>query len=154
MTIVKTLALAAAAMLLASAAQAHSHKFKKLEIVHPWCIETSDVAKPVAVYMTIRNAGGRPDKLLRATTSMATKAELREAGAEPRTDGKAVASVAVGGHGEVNLKRAGPHILLSGMKKQLSPYDSFFMTLAFERAGKVEIEVMVEEASVLAAPHN
>src|SRR5437588_8356878 len=154
MTIVKTLTLAAAAMLLATAAQAHSHKFKKLEIVHPWCIETSDAAKPVAIYMTIRNAGGRPDKLLSATTSMATKAELREAGAEPQTDGKVVASVAVGARGEVNLKRAGPHILLSGMKKQLSPYDSFFMTLAFERAGKVEVEVMVEEASVLEQPHN
>src|SRR5437763_15344182 len=76
----KTLSLAAAAMLVATAAQAHSHKFKKLEIVHPWCIETSDAAKPVAVFMTIRNAGGRPDKLLRATTSMAAKAEVREAG--------------------------------------------------------------------------
>ena len=27
------------------------------------------------------------------------------------------------------------------------------MTLVFERAGKVEVEVMVEEASVLEAPH-
>src|SRR5256885_2015839 len=111
---IKTLALATAAMLVATAAQAHSHKFKKLEIVHPWCIETSDTAKPVAVFMTIRNAGGRPDKLLRATTSMATKAELREAGTAPDAEGNVISAVAVGGHGEVNLKRAGPHILLSG----------------------------------------
>ena|SRR5213078_4722806 len=149
----KTLALAAAAMLATTAAQAHSHKFKNLEIVHPWCIETSDTAKPVVVSMTIKNAGGRPDKLLSARTSMAAKAELREAGAEPATEGKVIGSVAVGSHGEVNLKRAGPHILLFGMKKQLNPYDSFFMTLAFQRAGKVEVEVMVEEASVLEAPH-
>src|SRR5205823_11166064 len=114
----------------------------------------SDTAKPVVVSLTIRNAGGRPDKLLGATTPMAAKAELREAGVAPETEGKAIGAVAVGGHGEVNLKRAGPHILLSGMKKQLSPYDSFFMTLAFERAGKVEVEVMVEEASVLEQPHN
>lgn len=39
------------------------------------------------------------------------------------------------------------------MKKQLSPYDSFLMTLVFEKAGKVHVEVMVEEASVLDAPH-
>jgi copper(I)-binding protein len=138
--------------LMASPALAHSHKFKKLEIVHPWCIETSDAAKPVAVYMTIRNAGGRPDKLLRATTSMAAKAELRQAVTAPE-ESKVIGSVAVGGHGEVDLKRGGAHILLSGMKKQLSPYDSFVMTLAFERAGKVEVEVMVEEASVLEPPH-
>lgn len=152
MTIMKAMALAAAAMLVASVAQAHSHKFKKLEIVHPWCIETNDTAKPVAVYMTIRNAGGQPDKLLSATTTMAAKAELREAGAAP-AEGNAIGSVAVGSRGEVDLKRTGPHILLSGMKKQLNPYDSFLMTLRFERAGKVEVEVMVEEASVLEPPH-
>ena len=152
MRIVRTLALAAAAMLVATAAQAHSHKFKKLEIVHPWCIETNDTAKPVAVFMTIRNAGGRPDKLLSATTSIAARAELREAGAAP-AEGHAIDSVAVGSRGEVDLKRTGPHILLSGMKKPLNPYDSFLMTLRFERAGKVEVEVMVEEASVLEPPH-
>jgi len=141
-----------AGVMLASGAQAHSHKVKKLEIVHPWCIETNDTAKSVAVYMTIRNAGGRPDKLLSATTSMAAKAELREAGAAP-AEGNAIGSVAVGSRGEVDLKRTGPHILLSGMKKQLNPYDSFVMTLRFERAGKVEVEVMVEEASVLEPPH-
>ena len=149
---IRAFALAAATVLAASAAQAHSHKVKKLEIVHPWCIETSDTAKPVAVFMTIRNAGARPDKLLSATTSMAAKAELREAGSDAAT-GNVIGSVAVGRGGEVDLKRNGPHILLSGMKKQLSPYDSFPMTLRFERAGKVEVEVMVEEASVLEPPH-
>lgn len=153
MRFVKTLTLAAAAMLVATAAQAHSHKFKQLEIVHPWCIETDDTAKPVIVSMTIKNAGARPDKLLSVKTSMAAKAELRQAGAEPAAEGNAIRSVAVGSHGEVDLKRTGPHILLSGMKKQLSRYDSFLMTLRFERAGKVEVEVMVEEASVLEPPH-
>jgi len=148
----RALAIPVAIVLLTGSGQAHSHKFKKLEIVHPWCIETNDTAKPVAVFMTIRNAGGRPDKLLSATTAMAAKAELREAGAAP-AEGNAIGSVAVGSRGEVDLKRTGPHILLSGMKKQLNPYDSFLLTLRFERAGKVEVEVMVEEASVLEPPH-
>ena len=148
----KILALAAAAILVATVAQAHSHKFKKLEIVHPWCIETSDTEMPVIVSMTIRNSGGRPDRLLSAKTSIAAKADLREA-AVPDAEGKAIGAVAVASHGTVNLKRAGPHIVLSGMKKQLGAYDAFPMTLTFERAGKVEVEVMVEEASVLEAPH-
>ena len=42
----------------AGPAQAHSHKVKNLEIVHPWCVETQDTAKPVAVFMTIRNRAG------------------------------------------------------------------------------------------------
>ena len=141
---IKTLALAAAALLFATGAQAHSHKVKSLEIVHPWCIETNDTASPVSVFMTIKNSG-RPDRLLRATTSIAGKAELRTAGAD-----KAVSSVGVATRGATDLKRDGPHIALSDVRKQLAPYDSFLMTLVFERAGKVEVEVMVEEASVLA----
>lgn len=132
----RTLILAAVALLVATAAQAHSHKHKQLEIVHPWCIETGDTANPVAVFMTIKNASAKPDKLLRASTSIAGKTEL-------------AAPVTVGTRSAVDLKRGGPHIQLSGVKKQLSPYDSFMMTLVFERAGKVEVEVMVEEASIL-----
>lgn len=138
----KALTLAAAALLVATAAQAHSHKVKNLEIVHPWCIETNDTANPVSVFMTIKNSG-RPDKLLRATTTIAGKAELRG-------DGAAIASVSVATRSATDLKRDGTHIELSGVKKQLSPYDSFLMTLVFERAGKVDVEVMVEEASILA----
>lgn len=147
----KALAIAAAMVMSASAAQAHSHKLKALEIVHPWCIETEDTAKPVVVSMTIKNAGSKPDKLLRASASSAAKTELR-AGVSPDAEGGVIASVPVGGRGEVNLKRGGPHILLSGVKKPLGAYDSFLMTLTFERAGKVEVEVMVEEKSVLEPP--
>ena len=144
----RALALAFAALLAASAAHAHSQKFKTLEIVHPWCIETEDSAKPVVVSMTIKNAGAKPDKLLRASASNAAKTELRAGGA-PDAEGKLIPSVPVDGRGEVNLKRGGPHILLTGVKKPLFPYDSFLMTLTFQRAGKVEVEVMVEERSII-----
>lgn len=148
---IKALALAAVTVLAASAAQAHSHKLKTLEIVHPWCIEIEDTAKPVVVSMTIKNAGSKPDRLLRASASNAAKTELR-AGAPPDAEGGVIAAIPVGGRGATNLKRGGPHILLTGVKKPLGAYDSFLMTLTFERAGKVEVEVMVEEASVLEPP--
>jgi len=144
---IKALALATAMVLLASAAHAHSHKLKTLEIVHPWCIETEDITKPVVVSMTIRNAGAKPDRLLRASASSAAKTELR-AGVPPDAEGGVIAAIPVG-RGEVNLKRGGPHILLTGVKKPLGAYDSFLMTLTFARAGKVEVEVVVEEKSVL-----
>ena len=143
----KALALAAAAMLAASVAHAHSIKAKALTIVHPWCIETEDTAKPVVVSMTIRNAG-KPDRLLRAATLEAAKAELR-AGVPPDAEGGVIAAIPVDSRGEVNLKRGGPHILLTGVKRPLGAYDGFLMTLTFARAGKVEVEVGVEEKSVL-----
>ena len=148
---IRTLALAAGLALAASAAQAHSHKLTQLEIVHPWCIETEDTAKPVVVSMTIRNAGTKPDRLLRASASNAAKTELR-AGAPGDAEGGVTASIPVGGRDAVDLKPGGPHILLTGVTKPLGAYDSFLMTLTFERAGKVEVEVMVEEASVIEPP--
>jgi copper(I)-binding protein len=86
--------------------------------------------------------------LLRAAAQNAAKTELR-AGTPPDAEGDVIASVPIGGKREVNLKRGGPHILLTGVKKPIGAYDSFPMTLTFERAGKVEVEVMVEEKSVL-----
>ena len=144
----KSLAIVAAAILWAATAQAHSHKFKTLEIVHPWCIETEDAAKPVVVSMTIRNTGSKPDRLLRVSAPNTAKTELR-AGGPPDAEGNAIASVPVERKSEVNLKRGGPYILLTGMKKPLGAYDSFPMTLTFERAGKIEVEVTVEETSAL-----
>jgi copper(I)-binding protein len=44
------------------------------------------------------------------------------------------------------FKRKGAHLLLTGFTKRLDAYASFAMTLAFEKAGSVVIEVMVEEA--------
>lgn len=147
--VLKSSLIVAAMTLLAATAHAHSQKFKTLEIGHPWCIETEDTAKPVVVSMTIRNTGAKPDRLLHASTSSAAKTELR-AGVAPDAEGDVIASVPVTGHGEVNLKRGGPHVLLSGLKKPLDARDSFLMTLTFQRAGMVEVEVMVEEKSVLA----
>jgi copper(I)-binding protein len=146
--LLKSLTVVVATILLTATAHAHSQKFKALEIVHPWCIETEDTAKPVVVSMTIRNTGSKPDRLLRVSAPNAAKADLR-AGVPPDAEGDVIASVPVARKSEVNLKRGGPHILLTGMQKALGAYDSFLMTLTFERAGKVAVEVTVEEKSAL-----
>jgi periplasmic copper chaperone A len=127
---------------------AHSHKQKGLEIVHPWCSATSDPSiKSTAVYMLIKNRTRKLDRLIGATSTSAQKIELREpAKAAPGAETRIVASVAVKAGQEVALKRTGPHLVLSGLAKPLAPYDSFLMTLIFQRAGKIEIEVVVEEA--------
>jgi periplasmic copper chaperone A len=145
----KTLARAAAALFVATAAHAHSHKFKNLEIVHPWCIETGAAASTVSVYMTVRNSGPRADRLLSAKTPLAAKAELFDATVTSGQIAKPIASLEAKAGGELILKRDGPHIVLTGVKRQLGAYDAFTMTLVFERSGKVEVEVQVEEASIL-----
>jgi copper(I)-binding protein len=84
-----------------------------------------------------------------AQTSIAAKAELFDPTVTSAQQAKPITSLEAKASGELILKRDGPHIVLTGVKKQLGAYDAFPMTLVFERAGKVEIEVQVEEASIL-----
>jgi len=148
---IRVLALPAALVLFAGSASAHSHKLKRLEIVHPWCIETETTT--AAVYMTVKNSARQGDRLLRASTTIADKTELHALEAVSGGAQKNATSFGAKGGGELILRRGGSHILLTGLKKPLGAYDSFVMTLVFERAGSVEVEVQVEEASVLTPKH-
>jgi copper(I)-binding protein len=137
------------ALLIASAsgadALAHSHKIKGFEIVHPWCVEITDPAvNTAAVYMIIKNKGRRPDRLIGATSAAAQTIELRTPVGDGTHTRKASALDVMGGR-ELILRSTGPHLLLSGLARKPSAYESFAMTLIFERAGKIEVEVVVEE---------
>jgi copper(I)-binding protein len=130
------------------AAMAHSHKKKALEIVHPWtpAMVEANVAN-VPVYMKLKNGGQTSERLLSATTLLADKVELIEPKAQGSMTLPTVATaLSVPAGGELVLSADGPHLLLGGVKKRLSAYDSFKITLVFEKAGRMEIEVMVEEA--------
>ena len=140
--------LLAAALLSPSPASAHSHKKKGLEIIHPWTRAMTDKSQTtVLISMTIKNAGAG-DRLLSASTPLAEAAEIREPG-----NGKALAAVAIGSGKRIELKRNGPHLALTGFKRRLDAYESFAMTLVFEKAGSVVIEVMVEEAEAEPKAH-
>jgi copper(I)-binding protein len=130
------------------AAMAHSHKKKALEIVHPWtpAMVEANVAN-IPVYMKLKNGGEAPERLLSATTPLADKVEL----IAPKTQGSVmlptvVPALGVPAGGELVLSADGPHLLLGGVRKRLNAYDSFKITLVFEKAGQMEVEVMVEEA--------
>ena len=136
------------------AAMAHSHKRKALEIVHPWtpAMVEANVAN-IPVYMKLKNGGQTPERLLSATTPLADKVELIEPkaqGSDDVADGDSGLSVPAGG--ELVLSSNGPRLLLSGFKKRLNAHDSFTLTLVFEKAGRMEVEVMVEEAETT-EPH-
>jgi periplasmic copper chaperone A len=123
---------------LAAPAAAHSHKAKRLEIVHPHTLRTQKSAVTARVLMTIKNDGRAADRLVSASTPRAAKVELNGA----RNGG---AAFVIEAGGELGLAGDGPSVLLIGLKKPLDAYDDFKMTLVFEKAGPVAIDVMVEE---------
>jgi copper(I)-binding protein len=77
---------------------------------------------------------------------VAAKVELRGPSSDPAIDATKPATalpIAVGQ--DVELNRSGPRLVLSGVTKQLHAYDSFNLTPVFERAGRIVVEVTVEE---------
>jgi copper(I)-binding protein len=133
---------------------AHSHKKKGLEIVHPWTHETVDPATVnIAVYMTLKNRSRFTDRLVGASSDLADKIELIELQSHGSNNMPVATSALVVAPGKsLQLTPTGSRLLLLGVKKHLTAYDSFKMKLMFEKAGIVEVEVMVEEVS-MTEPH-
>lgn len=98
-----------------------------------------------AAYLVIANAGSEPDRLLSATSEAAAVAELHEvvddAGVmrmRPLADG-----IEIPAGDSVTLEPGGLHVMLIGLTRGLHAGDDFDLTLVFERAGEVEIDVVV-----------
>ena len=124
---------------------AHGVKTRTIEVVHPWTYGTSVAGGEVEVYARIKNIGRSVDRLIRVETRLAASAGLLgPAGPAGEAPGPIRAIELVAG-GVVELERSGRRIVLRGFTKAQAPYDTFPLTLVFERAGRIEVEVLVEE---------
>ncbi len=119
------------------AAEAHSYKQKRIEIVHPWSRPAAK-GETVVVSMLLRNRAKGADRLVGVRSAFGGSATLA---------GAPHGALAVPAKGEVALKRDGPHIEIATISKALDPYDGFALTLVFEKAGAIEVEVVVEDAA-------
>src|SRR5215467_1121885 len=138
--------LKAAAVLVAifatNLALAHEFKIKDFEFIHPWTREPAPGVKDVPVYMVLRNTTSTEDCIVAVSSPFATKGELRAGKAEGEGQ---IGAIPVGGNATVELDAHRPHILLRGLIEPLDGYQYFPLTVTFERAGPMEIEVYVEE---------
>jgi copper(I)-binding protein len=135
--------LVALACAAASSAGAHGYKRKSIEVVHPWTSEKADAdGRQALVGMKMKNASAEPDRLVRAESAVAERVELRAADESVLTSG-----IAVPGSGAIDLKRGTVHVQLVGLRKTLIPYDTLPVTLVLEKAGRISIDVLVEEAA-------
>ena len=138
-------ALAVSALTLASA---HDAAVGDIRIEHPYATPSlAGVPTGAAYLVSILNDGKTPDKLLHAATPVSAGVEIHTMSVDAQgvmrmrqVDGIALAPKAV-----VTMKPGmGYHLMLVGLKRALKEGDSFPMTLEFERAGKVEVKVVVQ----------
>jgi copper(I)-binding protein len=96
-------------------------------------------------YLTIKNDGGTPDRLVSVSTPVAETAEIHQTQMQdgkmqmrPVPDG-----VPIPAKGTVTFEPAGYHLMLMGLKAPLEKGSTFPGTLTFEHAGTVDVTFSV-----------
>jgi hypothetical protein len=116
-----------------------------IEVRQPWTRATTAGQSVGAGYLTLRNAGPRPDRLLGASSPAAERVELHSMAMEGDVMRmRAVDSLELPAGGSFELKPGGLHLMLLGLKRPLQPGQPVPLTLRFEKAGEVAVEVSVD----------
>lgn len=121
-----------------------------LVVETPWARATISVAKTAAAYLTIKNGGSAPDRLVGARSDVAKKTgihrSLKEGGIMKM---RPVQALDVPAGGTVMLRPGGYHIMFMGLKAPFKMGHKFPLTLVFEKAGEIEVTVKVMKAGAM-----
>jgi len=142
----RTLAIAAAAILAALPAAAHDYTAGDIAIGHPWTRAAGANANG-AGFLRLTNNGSQPDRLLSASSPAARTVELHTM----MRDGdvmrmRPVEAITIAPGATVELRPGGFHIMMVGLAAPLQQGGGVPLTLRFERAGTVQVELAVEPA--------
>ena len=132
---------------------ANSFTVGDLVVEAPWARES--VTRTGAAYMTLRNNGDQPDRLIGVSSDVAETVQLHSSVTQ---DGvmqmRAVETVEVPAHGEAVLGPGGVHVMLIGLEGPLEEGKSFPLTLQFEKAGEVEVMATIEDIGYAGGGHD
>lgn len=148
-----TLAAFAITLALCTAAPAAS---PKLAIEQAWTRATAPGAPVAGGFLTLRNPGKQPDRLLSATSPDAERVEIHEM----RMDGGMMrmrridAGLAIPAGATVALKPGGYHLMFIGPKRRFEPGATVTATLRFERGGERTVRFEVRAMGAGAAHHH
>lgn len=136
------LAATAALGLLATASFADA-----IMIKDPYARSSTSMSKSGAAFMTIMNHSDQNDRVVGAATDAAAKVELHT----HKEDANGVMKMVeveegfpVAAGEMIQLKRGGDHVMLMGLTAPLEQGDMITLTLTFEKAGDVVVEVPVD----------
>lgn len=134
----KLIAIVVVALVVASPALAE----ESIRVFDAWARATILASRPGAAYLTIESAA--EDRLLGVTTPVAGPVMIHAV----EKDGdvsrmKHIESLELPVGERVTLAPGGMHLMLMGLQDQLSEGTTFPMTLSFENAGEITVEVSV-----------
>ncbi len=140
------LKLTVAGLLIAFAAPALAQGASSIAVEQPWSRATPAGAKTGAVYMSLDNKSTSADRLTSASSDVAAEVQIHEMKVvngvmqmRQLADGLPIPA-----GGSVVLKPGSYHVMLIGLKKPLTPGETFPLTLTFGKAGNISITVPVQ----------
>ena len=131
--------LAGALTVLVAPASAHEYYVDGFVFIHPWAEASEPGDTNAAVYFKLENVV-RTDRLIKASTALAERVELRDL---PQKDAPAASTLAVPTGETVEFSPGHPHVVLVGLKQPLQWGRSYPMTFVFEKAGPVQVMVSI-----------
>ena len=138
--------LVALATLFTLPAWAHDYQVGSLTINHPWSRATPPGTPTGGGFMTIHNAGEHSDRLIGAASPFTQSISIHQTTMEdgtmrmmPLHDGLEIPA-----GGSVELKPGSYHLMLMGMESPLVEGEKRMITLKFEQAGEVEVELQID----------
>jgi periplasmic copper chaperone A len=118
-----------------------------IEVHEPYAIATGVMAQTGAAFMVIHNHGDTDDALIDVRSDVARLVELHthtmnDAGV--MSMGKVTEPVPLPVGGEIILERGGYHVMFMGLTEPLADGAMVSVTLVFQNAGEVVVEVPVD----------
>ncbi|WP_136478355.1 copper chaperone PCu(A)C [Pseudomonas sp. DG56-2] len=153
----KNALLLAALVLPATFANAHEYTKGDLHIAHPWSQELPPNAPNVAAYFVVHNNGSTADTLLSVNSPISDDAQLHE---HVHKDGlmkmQQVQRVEVPAGKDLVFAPGAYHVMLMQPKDRslLTDGKRFPLTLHFEKAGDVTVEVAVQKQAPEGEAHS
>ncbi len=135
-------------------AAAHEYRLGDLVIVHPWARASAEGATNGAVYLEGITGGRAPDRLIGAASPAAAGSELhRHASSNGIMRMEPVEAIELPPGDHVVLQPGGLHLMLTGLAEPLTEGGSFPLTLAFDRAGRIEVSVTIASVATMHSTH-
>ena len=139
--------IALALLLAASAAHA------QVEVDKAWARATPPGAPVAGGYVTIRNKGSTPERLIGASSSAAAKVELHVHLKEGEiVKMRQVPAYDVPANGSFELKPGGAHLMFIQIARPFKEGDKIPVKLRFEKAGEVSVDFAVGRLGDSAPP--
>lgn len=139
-------ALCALAVLSSLPIAAPANRSQSLQVTGAWSRETATGQVVAGGFMTLTNRSRSDDRFVGASSPVASEVQLHTMS----MDGgvmrmrRLTTGIPVPAGASVELRPGGLHIMFMGLKRQLRQGQRFPVTLQFERAGRITVNVAVQ----------